>query len=49
MFSVFDQRTGRFFSPLMPFADGPRHAGQFSAESPAPATNAHTKRKMVLM
>src|SRR6266850_4154485 len=35
MFSVFDQRTGRFFSPLRPFADGPRHCGQFSADGAA--------------
>ena len=31
MFSVVDQRTGRFFSPLRPLSDGPRHCGQFSA------------------
>jgi hypothetical protein len=31
MFSLFDQRTGRFLSPLRPFNDGPRHCGQFSA------------------
>src|SRR5213593_2073484 len=30
-FSVADQRSGRFFSPLTPFNDGPRHCGQFSA------------------
>src|SRR6476619_4923817 len=32
MFSLFDHRTGRFFSALRPFRDGPRHCGQFSAE-----------------
>src|SRR5882762_5536494 len=37
MFSVFDQRTGRFFSPLRPLADGPRHCGQFSADGAAAA------------
>ena len=37
MFSVVDQRTGRFFSPLTPFSDGPRHCGQFSAVSGTPA------------
>ena len=31
-FSVVDQRTGRFFSALTPFSDGPRHCGQFSAQ-----------------
>jgi hypothetical protein len=31
MFSVFDHVTGRLISRLRPFADGPRHAGQFSA------------------
>ena len=31
MFSAFDQRDGRFFSPLTPSSDGPRHCGQFSA------------------
>src|ERR1700681_299035 len=31
--SVFDQRTGRLVSPLVPLADGPRHAGQFSARA----------------
>ena len=30
-FSVVDHVTGRFFSALMPFSDGPRHCGQFSA------------------
>jgi hypothetical protein len=33
MFSVGDHFTGRFFSPLMPLSDGPRHCGQFSAAS----------------
>ena len=36
MFSVVDQRTGRFFSPLMPFSSGPRHCGQCSAAADAP-------------
>src|SRR4026207_1905715 len=31
MFSVVVHVTGRFVSPLMPLADGPRHCGQFSA------------------
>ena len=35
MFSVFDQRTGRFFSALRPLSDGPRHCGQFSADDDA--------------
>ena len=30
-FPVKLHRTGRFFSPLTPFNDGPRHCGQFSA------------------
>src|SRR5258708_420571 len=30
-FSVLDQATGRFFSPLVPSRLGPRHCGQFSA------------------
>ena len=30
-FCVVVQRMGRFFSALMPFCDGPRHWGQFSA------------------
>jgi hypothetical protein len=49
MFSVLDQCTGRFVSLLTPFADGPRHAGQFSADSPALVMNAHTKKKRILM
>ena len=44
MFSVFDQRTGRFFSPLMPLSDGPRHCGQFSADSAAAAPHNRTSR-----
>src|ERR1700716_1653883 len=32
-FSVVLQWTGRFFSLLMPFAPGPRHCGQFSANA----------------
>ena len=35
MFSVFDHRTGRFFSVLAPFSGGPRHCGQLSAASGA--------------
>ena len=31
MFSVVVHLTGRFDSALMPFSDGPRHCGQFSA------------------
>ena len=31
MFSVGVHLTGRFLSLLRPFADGPRHCGQFSA------------------
>src|SRR5687767_10782630 len=31
MFSVADHFTGRFVSVLMPFNEGPRHCGQFSA------------------
>ncbi len=37
-FSVADHFTGRFFSPLMPFSDGPRHCGQFSADGRAAVT-----------
>src|SRR3989442_10506860 len=48
MFSVFDQRTGRFFSPLRPFADGPRHCGQFSARGAAPDTAANESRKRMI-
>ena len=33
MFSVLLHLTGRFFSPLTPFSEGPRHCGQFSARS----------------
>src|SRR5258705_2451940 len=36
-FSVVDHLTGRFFSLLKPFKDGPRHCGQFSAEGTAAA------------
>src|SRR5262249_1540260 len=32
-FSSALQRVGRFASPLMPFRDGPRHWGQFSART----------------
>jgi hypothetical protein len=44
IFSVFDQRTGRFVSALRPFSSGPRHCGQFSAVSGATpnATSAST-------
>jgi len=35
MFSVADHETGRFFSALIPFADGPLHWGQFSAATRA--------------
>src|ERR1044072_8503681 len=31
MLSVVVHLTGRFVSVLMPFSDGPRHCGQFSA------------------
>ena len=45
-FSVADHLTGRFFSPLRPFSDGPRHCGQFSAEDAAvAANNTATRRK----
>ena len=33
MFSFADHFSGRFFSPLSPFSDGPRHCGQFSADA----------------
>ena len=39
MFSVFDHVTGRLISRLRPFADGPRHAGQFSALAFVPPEN----------
>ncbi len=39
MFSFADQRSGRFFSSLSPFSDGPRHCGQFSADGAATAAN----------
>ena len=38
-FSVVDHLTGRFFSPLRPFSDGPRHCGQFSADGTATVVN----------
>jgi hypothetical protein len=33
MFSVADHLTGKFFSPLAPFSEGPRHCGQLSADT----------------
>src|SRR4051812_45642935 len=48
-FSMALQRTGRFFSPLSPFAVGPRHAGQFSATSEecANADRIRAKKEML--
>src|SRR6185503_17902536 len=51
MFSVVDQRTGRLFSPLMPFSSGPRHCGQCSADVDTPmemTTSAMRKRRFVM-
>src|SRR5688572_13644107 len=50
MFSEVDQRTGRPFSPLMPFSDGPRHCGQCSADVDTPmetTASAITNRRLV--
>src|SRR5436309_10887006 len=41
MFSVFDHRIGRSFSPVVPLSAGPRHCGQFSAD--IEALDAHTR------
>src|SRR5437870_13540563 len=41
MFSVLLQRTGRFFSVLVPFRNGPRHCGQFSANADKANTLTH--------
>jgi hypothetical protein len=42
--SVRDQRTGNPVSWLTPFRDGPRHCGQFSAESAEPPSNTINRR-----
>src|SRR5689334_2251221 len=38
-FSVGLHRTGRFFSPLIPFNLGPRHCGQSSAKADSESAN----------
>src|SRR5262249_54861479 len=40
--SVVLQRSGRSFSPLMPFRFGPRHCGQFSARTGRASTHTTT-------
>src|ERR1035438_3262405 len=42
MFSVVLQCSGRSFSVLMPFKEGPRHCGQFSASVGSEATARNT-------
>src|SRR5437762_3595994 len=46
MFSSVDQRTGRLVSGLMPFSAGPRHWGQFSANSADPQTAARANARV---
>ena len=48
MFSVFDHRTGRFVSTLMPFSDGPRHCGQFSADNDGASERRRRRRESLI-
>src|SRR6185436_7477585 len=48
-FSSALQRVGRFFSPLRPLRDGPRHCGQFSANADVAIRKATTPVKNSLL
>src|SRR5262249_49498586 len=51
MLSSGVQRTGRFFSGLIPFSPGPRHCGQFSASrgGPEAARRANARHARIML